>query len=404
MAKKPAKPGVAKPAGKRGASRAPAGKREPKALDEGGGPAGRGPIAIPTPRPLGDVVGQERAVHTLRAAIRSGKVHHAWIFQGPAGVGKFTTALAFAAALLDPTTRTSPTGDPDPDGPVQRLLRAGTHPDLHVVVKELARFHPDPSVRDRKLVTIPKEVVEEHLIRPAQLASQLRHDSIASKVFIVDEAELLDRSPTNAPTQNSLLKTLEEPPERTVIILVTSSEEKLLATIRSRCQRVAFFPLADGAFAQYLKGHPAEAPAEEVGWLRAFAEGSPGVFQSALSGGIYGWWKSLSPGLEKARRGEVDPGLGAAMGKLVEEWAARHVEASPNASKEAANRAGTEWLLRVIARDCRQHLRSGRDPGAMEREASAIDTLTRASRHADANLNFSILFDHLAMDLAGAGR
>ena len=97
-----------------------------------------------------DLIGHPRAAETLDASITSGKVHHAWIFHGPQGIGKFTAALAFAALLLDPETTPDLTGKvrPDPGSRVQHLLRTGTHPDLHVIRKELARFSDNASVRN----------------------------------------------------------------------------------------------------------------------------------------------------------------------------------------------------------------------------------------------------------------
>ena len=76
-------------------------------------------------RHLDQILGQQRAIETLDAAIQSGRIHHAWIFHGPAGVGKFTTALAFAAAILDPDMTPDLSGRvrPDPDSPVQRRAR-----------------------------------------------------------------------------------------------------------------------------------------------------------------------------------------------------------------------------------------------------------------------------------------
>ena len=68
------------------------------------GPDERAVLEVPAPAPLSAVIGQQRAVARLEEAMASGRLHHAWIFHGPEGVGKFTTALAWAALLLDPTT------------------------------------------------------------------------------------------------------------------------------------------------------------------------------------------------------------------------------------------------------------------------------------------------------------
>ncbi len=221
------------------------------------------------------VLGQSRAIDLLERSMQSGRVHHAWIFHGPQGVGKFTAAIAWASVILDPSAAPDLGGRlaPDPQSHTQQLLKAGTHPVLHVIKKELARYHDDRQVRNAKLSTIPKSIVEEHLIVPATLAPSMKSDSIAQKVFIVDEAELLDRSATNAPVQNAILKTLEEPPEGTVIILITSSEDRLLPTIRSRCQRVSFTALDDDAMREWSNHMKLEQDPEAHHWLMEFAMG-----------------------------------------------------------------------------------------------------------------------------------
>src|SRR5262249_17299216 len=157
--------------------------------------------------------------------------------------------------------------------------------------------------------TIAKEVVEEHLIIPATKAPSLRNNARVSKVFIIDEAELLDRSTTHAPTQNSILKTLEEPDGKTVIILVTSSTDRLLATIRSRSQQVRFGPLDQASMKRWLAGQELGVDRDEAGWLAAYAEGSPGELLSAKEMGLYAWHRELSPMLANAARGQYSLGL-----------------------------------------------------------------------------------------------
>src|SRR5262249_13799036 len=87
-----------------------------------------------------DIFGHAAAKRTLQAAMSGGRLHHAWIFHGPAGVGKFTTAYALGAAILDPTTGPGLMGGdelaPEAGSSVQTLARAGNHPDLHIINKE----------------------------------------------------------------------------------------------------------------------------------------------------------------------------------------------------------------------------------------------------------------------------
>jgi DNA polymerase-3 subunit delta' len=353
-----------------------------------------------------DLIGQPRAVETLDAAVASGKVHHAWIFHGPQGVGKFTAAVAFAGLLLDPETGPDLTGRvrPDPDSRVQSLLRSGAHPDLHVIRKELARFSDDASVRNSKLTTISKDVLETRLLQPASRASNLA-GGLASKVFIVDEAELLDRSTSNAVSQNALLKTLEEPPEGTVIILVTSNEDRLLPTIRSRSQRVAFGPLDDGSMRTWIDRREDLEPASLAGpsgeWLLAYAEGSPGRLLEALETGLASWHDTLAPALAKADRGEYDPLLAPAMHAMTDEWAKAWVARDDKRSKEAANRMALQRLFGMIAGHARTNLA---DPARASVALGMIDAITRAEKLLNSNVQPALVLEGLAADLPAGDR
>ncbi len=352
---------------------------------------------------LNTILGQERAVATLRASISAGRVHHAWVFAGPVGVGKRTTAEAFAATILDPSTQPNLAGEwePDPESVVQRLIGEGTHPDLHLITKELARFDDDKNIRERKLITIPKSVVERHLLGPIALAASMRGDSLASKVFIVDEAELLDRSRTDAKTQNSMLKTLEEPPPGSVIILVTSAEERLLPTIRSRCQRVVFEALPREAMEKWIGRSGLELSAEERRWLLDFAQGSPGRATLAVEGRMFEWARALEPMLSEAEHGRFAAALGATMAGFVEEWAKKWVEDHQNASKEAANIAGTRHLLSLLAERERRRLRdAAADRDRLERSLRNLDLIENTEKYIAASVTIANSMEALAAGMA----
>lgn len=345
-----------------------------------------------------DLIGHPRATETLDDAVSSQKLHHAWIFHGPEGIGKFTAALAFAALILDPETAPDLTGRvrPDPDSRVQHLLRTASHPDLHIIRKELARFSDNASVRNSKLTTISKDVIETRLLAPASRASNLT-GGLASKVFIIDEAELLDRSPTNAVSQNALLKTLEEPPSGTVIILVTSNEDRLLPTIRSRSQRVAFAPLDNDAMRAWIThADLVPDPADISEWLLTYAAGSPGRLLEALDTGLDAWHQTLAPALAKADRGEYDPLLAPAMHALTDEWAKAWVAQDDKRSKEAANRTAIHRLFSMIAGHARTNLA---DPARAPIALGMIDAITRAERLLNANVQPALVLEGLAADL-----
>src|SRR5690606_16895623 len=280
----------------------------------------------------------------LDRALASGRIHHAWIFSGPEGVGKLTSALAFAAALLDPTSQPTFGGPvrPDPASPVQELLRAASHPDLHLVRKELGRFSENPSVRASKFTTIPKDVIDVHVVRAAGLAAQMT-GGLAKKVFIIDEAELLD-APGQAQSQNALLKTLEEPPPGTVLILITSNEARLLPTIRSRCQRVRFGLLDQAQMERWIVS--AELPpGVDTRAALDLGAGSPGRALLAATTGMVEWPRTLGPMLGSMLAGRFPPDFADAAAGAIDDWAKRRVEGDPNASKDAANKAAARALF-----------------------------------------------------------
>lgn len=360
----------------------------------------------PAPIPMASVLGQARAVGTLQAAMRADRVHHAWIFHGPKGVGKLTTALAFAATLLDPSTAPNLSGnpEPDPESQVQRLLRSGGHPDLHVITKELARFSNDPKVRDAKLITIPKDVIDTHLVQPAKLAPMVRNNAAIGKVFIVDEAELLDRSATNATTQNSILKTLEEPDGKTVIILVTSSPDRLLPTIRSRSQQVRFAPLDRHSLKTWANSRDLGVPPDEIDWLLEQSEGSPGEVLKAIEFGLPAWRTRLAPLLAGASRGKYSSSLAPAIAESIEAAAVGIVGTNAQASKEAATRAAASSMFRFLSRHYRTELRRTLTPanaqGGEPHALRAIDAIQRAERLVDSQVHLSFVAEWLSGELA----
>lgn len=342
---------------------------------------------------LDAIIGQEHAVATLRAAVKAGRVHHAWVFAGPPGVGKFTAARAFGAELLLPRTAD--------EGRVAALLASGSHPDLHVVAKELGAVSRDDAVRRQKQLNIAQEVVREFLLEPASRTRAVEADSIAHKVFVVDGAEELDRG-----GQDCLLKTLEEPPPGTVIILVTSSEHELSPTIRSRSQRVAFAPLDERSFGRWLEGSGLVSglPKDDGAFVRHFAAGSPGVALAAVRTGLVEWWRSIGPALEQVDAGRFPLAFGQELASLADAWAKARVAENPRASKEAANRAAARWMFRLIGEHYRSSLRdavgSGRDAAGA---AAAIDILARAELHADRSVQLPFVMDNLGAQLSVGG-
>ena len=330
------------------------------------------------------MIGHVGAVATLQGAVSGNRLHHAWVFHGPPGIGKLTTARAFAAALLGVSAE-----------------RAVSHPDLHIVTRQTARFHSDAETRNKKQSTIPVEVLRDFVVKPAALGRLIVADSPAAKVFIIDEADIM-----NAAGQNTLLKTLEEPPPGTVLILVADNEDELLPTIRSRCQRVAFQPLNDDEMTRWLEACGRDvAPADRAD-LFAFAAGSPGAATLALDHDLLTWGRALRPMLASLASGGRADGMGGVMGKLVGEQVERHVAASPATSKEHINRVWAGHMIAYLARWARAMLRSaaaGAEPRPLQRALRAIDVVSEAQAQIDFNVRFGDVLDNLAMQLGVGG-
>ncbi len=388
---------MAKKAAKKSAKKAPAGRGAGRGVPAGPAEAAR-PAARAEAVPLGldEIVGQERALSVLGSALRSGRVHHAWIFHGPEGVGKFTTALAFGAALLDPSAAPDGSGSvrADPRSAVQRMLRAGAHPDLHVVRKELAEVSREERVRASKQTTLALEVVLEFLVEPAERTRVLASDSLAGKVFIVDEAHML-----GVDAQNTMLKTIEEPPEGTVIILVTPSEDRLLPTIRSRCQRVPFGPLSDAEMGAWIARSGIDLERVDVPWALAFAGGSPGVLRAIVQTGLERWHEAVAPAIGPLKQGSGVLDLGGMLAKLVDDAAAAAVEGDARASKDVANRVAARRMFRLLGEAFRAEMRRAAAVGRRaeaEWAAGCIGLVEQAERQLDSNVALALLFENLA--------
>lgn len=336
--------------------------------------------------------GQDAATAQLSRAIGSGQLHHAWILHGPAGVGKATAALECARLLLDAETTPAHIAafKAPRDTRVAELIDAGSHPDLHIVSKERAEDSSIRELRDRKQTNIPLDLLRELMLggtvgdgktfdSPVWRGAYLGHH----KVFIVDEAELLDPY-----GQNALLKTLEEPPPGTYILLVTTQEERLLPTIRSRCQRVGFAALDGRAMGAWFARHGVDEDARA--WLAEFSEGSPGMASLAHAHGLRAWSEELLPRLEAVEGGRFDATLADRLAELVGEFAEQVVKANPKASKEAANRLGTRCLLLTVASRVRRQIAraaQSADMDALARATRRVDLIGELEREVRANVN-----------------
>jgi DNA polymerase-3 subunit delta' len=215
-------------------------------------------LEVPHPREVYELQGQEAAEAAFEAARARGRLHHAWLLTGPEGVGKATFAYRAARRLLGaPPDPAHGLLGADPQHPVARQVAARSHPDLLVLERE------GPDGKPRRVIPVDdaRRLAEFFSKSPA---------SAAHRVAIVDAAD--DLNPNAA---NAILKTLEEPPPRGVLLMVSHAPGSLLPTIRSRCRRLAFQPLGIEATAHFVSARTEVNP-EEALRLAHMAEGAPG--------------------------------------------------------------------------------------------------------------------------------
>lgn len=206
------------------------------------------------PRETMGFEGGEGPWAAFEEALERGRLHHAWLLTGPEGIGKATFAYRAARRLLG--------GASAAEDPVARQIAAQSHPDLLVMEREPGKK------------AIP---VEEARRLPEFFAKAPA--SAPYRVAIIDAADDL-----NANSANAVLKTLEEPPERGVLFLISHAPGALLATIRSRCRRLVFQPWEDDRVAAFAVDRlgVSEADAER---LAAMAKGAPGKALSLAAEG-----------------------------------------------------------------------------------------------------------------------
>ena len=221
----------------------------------------------PPPRTNPLLLGHEAAERTLEEAMASGRLHHAWLLTGPDGIGKATLAYRFARALF----AGSATLEMDASRPVFRRVAKGSHADL--LTLEL----PVDEETGKTKGEIPVAAVRS-------VAPFLHLTAIEGgwRVVVVDGAEHMNRNAANA-----LLKVLEEPPARAVILLVCAAPGRLLPTLRSRCRTLRLQPLGDDTVDTLLARYKDDlAPADRAALAR-LAEGSIGrALLLADAGGV----------------------------------------------------------------------------------------------------------------------
>ena len=212
--------------------------------------------------PFADILGQEKASSYLKKLAGAQKVPGALLFYGPDGVGKARAAVLFAQALncLDPKARQ--TGDACGVCASCQAIAKGTHPDVTFVDftyqarLEVKKDFSSKGYEDELEKEIAKQQhINVDTIRDVTAKSQQKAVGGGWKVLIIDQAQTMQGAAANA-----LLKFIEEPPYKTVWILITNKRATMLKTILSRCQPLAFAPLSQENVTQILKNTGADVP------------------------------------------------------------------------------------------------------------------------------------------------
>ena len=223
---------------------------------------------VPEPAENFRLVGHVEEAGLLAGAYRAGRLHHAILLAGPLGIGKATLAFRLARHLLKyPDASAAPEilEDADTASPLYRQIATGAHPSI----LHLTRPFDDKRKVFRTVITV------EEIRRVNRFLSMTSHDG-SYRIVIVDSADDMNTSAANA-----LLKNLEEPPARTIFLLISHSPGRLLPTIRSRCQTVRPKPLDGASLQAVLQMLETDLPQDPAA-LAALAERSEGSARTAI--------------------------------------------------------------------------------------------------------------------------
>jgi len=218
----------------------------------------------PHPRNQFAFFGHREGEGAFIEGLRIGRLHHAWLIGGPQGIGKATLAYRLARTVLDPRRASDPSLDSldtPPDASVARQVSALSHPNLSVLRRAPATDKKAAST------TIPVDAVRKALNMFGSTAADGGY-----RVCIVDSAEDLTISSANA-----LLKVIEEPPPRSLFLIVSHAPQRVLPTIRSRCRRLLLRPLDNDQIKAAIRslGDPwADVPGELLDKALPYGEGS----------------------------------------------------------------------------------------------------------------------------------
>jgi DNA polymerase-3 subunit delta' len=240
----------------------------------------------PHPRETYSLIGHDAQEAMLAEALASGRMHHAWLITGPKGLGKATLAYRLARMALGARHEGRRPLDVNSEDEIARRVAALSHPDLFI----LRRGYNERGRPRREIAVDDARELGQFFSLAPSLGGM--------RVAVIDAVDDLNRNAANA-----ILKTLEEPPARSVLLLVCHAPGAALATIRSRCRRLPLTPLSDEQVRQALGGQGDDA-------LVKLAKGRPGKAIALKAQGIDAAGADLGDALKQLARGEARHVLG----------------------------------------------------------------------------------------------
>ena len=293
--------------------------------------------------PETNILGHAPFTGALSQSMASGRVAHGWLLTGPQGIGKSIMACMAAAWLLSETRPEGPQFAVDRSDPGANLVLRGSHPDL-MLVRPLAEDNKSGQIKIGQI---------------RKLASFMANKPGRGgwRVAIIDSMDAVNRNGANA-----LLKLLEEPPERAMVILVAARPGRLLPTIRSRCRLVRLAPLAFEPCRSILAARLGEDKDGRATILARLSEGAPGrgiALAESQSDDLYQAVCSL---LAQPRLDE------AALATLCDKW-------GRGGAAGQAGREGAIWLVGRLFRLAALQASTGHPPAHCDFEATAVARL-----------------------------